>query len=65
MLKAKIFFMVGVVLLLLGGGSGIALFFRAISGATTRESEGATGVLWGLFLLGIVAGLILIGMTAD
>jgi len=51
---------VGAVLLLLGGGSGFALFARALKISDRFGDETNVGTLWGLFILGISAGLLLI-----
>ncbi len=51
---------VGTGLLLLGGGSGIALFARAMKISDKFGDETNVGTLWGLFILGISAGLLLI-----
>jgi hypothetical protein len=47
-------------LLLLGAVSGMALFARALKLSDRVGDETNVGTLWGLFLLGIIAGLILI-----
>ena len=51
---------VGGGLLLLGATSGMALFARALKLSDRVGDETNVGTLWGLFLLGIIAGLILI-----
>ncbi|MGI9257571.1 MAG: hypothetical protein ACR2QQ_01930 [Gammaproteobacteria bacterium] len=51
---------VGGGLLLLGAVSGMALFARALKLSDRVGDETNVGTLWGLFLLGIIAGLILI-----
>jgi hypothetical protein len=51
---------VGAVLLLLGAGSGFALFARALKISDRFGDETNVGTLWGLFILGISAGLFLI-----
>ncbi|HEY5623465.1 MAG TPA: hypothetical protein VIV14_06860 [Gammaproteobacteria bacterium] len=51
---------VGGGLLLLGAISGMALFARALKLSDRVGDETNVGTLWGLFLLGIIAGLILI-----
>ncbi|TLU65315.1 hypothetical protein FE810_08480 [Thalassotalea litorea] len=50
---------VGVCLLLLGGFSGIAIFIRALKISDKFGDETNVGSLWGLFMLGIAAGLLL------
>lgn len=58
--KYELIYIVGIGLLILGGVSGIALFFRAASGKE-KSSEGlGMGTLWGLFIIGILAGIIII-----
>jgi hypothetical protein len=51
---------VGSGLLLLGGLSGYALFTRALKVADKFGDETNIGTLWGLFILGLSAGLLLI-----
>jgi hypothetical protein len=51
---------VGVGLLLLGAASGYALFARALKLSDSYGDETNVGTLWGLFLLGISAGLLLV-----
>jgi hypothetical protein len=51
---------VGIGLLLLGGGSAYALFARAMKLSDRFGDETNVGTLWGLFLLGVSAGLFLI-----
>jgi hypothetical protein len=51
---------VGVALLLLGGISGYALFARAVKISDKFGDETNVGTLWGLFLLGLSAGLALL-----
>jgi hypothetical protein len=48
---------VGVGLLILGGVSGYALFARALKISDKFGDETNVGTLWGLFLLGVSAGL--------
>lgn len=55
--------LVGIGLLILGGASGAALFFRAIGGVDKEEHKSATGTLWGLFIIGMVGGIILVVVT--
>jgi len=50
----------GVVLLTLGGFSGIALFLRVLFGADKKEGEKGTSTLWGLFITGVIGGLFLV-----
>jgi hypothetical protein len=51
---------VGLSLLLLGGISGFALFARALKISDKFGDETNVGTLWGLFLLGLSAGLALL-----
>lgn len=51
---------VGGGLLLLGGVSGYALFARALKISDRFGDETNVGTLWGLFLLGLSAGLALL-----
>lgn len=51
---------VGAGLLLLGGVSGYALFARALKISDRFGDETNVGTLWGLFLLGLSAGLALL-----
>lgn len=57
-----IYVVVGICLLILSSVSGIALFMRAIgtSDSDYKREEGRRATLWGLFLVGLVAGLILV-----
>ena len=57
-----IFKYVGLGLLLLGGASGMALFIRAVIGKDSISQGPGIGTLWGLFIIGIIAGLILISI---
>lgn len=58
-----ILLIVGVCLLLLGGFSGLALFVRSLKLSDRFGDETNVGTLWGLFLLGIPAGLLLIWLA--
>jgi hypothetical protein len=51
---------VGTALLVLGGVSGYALFARALRISDKFGDETNVGTLWGLFLLGLSAGLALL-----
>jgi hypothetical protein len=51
---------VGAGLLLLGGFSGYALFARALKISDKFGDETNVGTLWGLFILRLSAGLLLI-----
>lgn len=52
--------LVGGGLLVLGGVSGYALFSRALRTADKVGDETNVGTLWGLFLLCLPAGLLLV-----
>ncbi|MES2208359.1 MAG: hypothetical protein V4525_16375 [Pseudomonadota bacterium] len=54
--------LVGIGLLILGGASAYALFARSLKStpAPTTGSDTNVGTLWGLFVLGLTLGLILI-----
>ena len=62
----SIFWMVGIALLVLSGAAGVALFLRAIgvSDADSKGEDARRGTLWGLFLVGLIAGLILVGIAS-
>jgi hypothetical protein len=57
--SASIFRIVGIVLLILGASSGLALFLRAVLNADTKEAEKATSTLWGLFIVGLIGGIVM------
>ncbi len=57
---AIVVLVVGSGLLLLGGLSGYALFTRALKVSDKFGDETNIGTLWGLFILGLSAGLLLI-----
>ncbi len=63
MTNYAIFRLLGLGLLILGGLSGIFLFLRAITGFEKASSKEATATLWGLFIIGVVAGIIIIAIT--
>ena len=52
-----IFRLLGIGLVLLGGASGIFLFVRAIIG------KPSIGTLWGLFIIGLASGIIILAST--
>lgn len=54
-----ILLIVGLGLLLLGTISGCALFIRALKVSDKFGDETNIGTLWGLFFLGLSAGLLL------
>ena len=51
---------IGIGLLLLGAISGYALLARALKASDKFGDETNIGTLWGLFILGISAGLLLV-----
>lgn len=55
-----ILLIVGLALLALGGISGGALFARAVKISDRFGDETNIGTLWGLFFLGLAAGLLMI-----
>ncbi len=59
-----IFYVVGIGLLLLGGASGIALFVRAVIGKEKISEGPGMGTLWGLFVTGILAGIVILATIA-
>jgi hypothetical protein len=61
---AFVLYVVGIGLLLLGGASGIALFVRAIGKNDSLAQGPGMTTLWGLFLIGLLAGLMLIAASA-
>jgi hypothetical protein len=56
----EIVFATGIVLLILGGRSGTALFLRVLFGADNKEGGKGTSTLWGLFITGVIGGLFLV-----
>jgi len=52
--------LVGFGLLLLGGGSGYGLFNRALKIPDKFGDEANVGTLWGLFIIGLSSGLLLV-----
>jgi hypothetical protein len=56
-----LFFVVGLGLTILGGFAGVALFLRAVR-AKEKDPAGQS-TLWGLFLAGIIGGLILLVLS--
>jgi len=53
----------GIILLILGGASGVALFVRAISGTDQDKTTSATATLWGIFIVGVLGGIIILAVT--
>lgn len=56
----QIFNIVGIGLISLGGLSGLALFLRAVLTRKKEFEEAGRSTLWGLFLFGVIGGIILI-----
>jgi len=54
---------VGIGLLVLGGALGIALFMRALTKNENLQHGPGVTTLWGLFLIGLLAGLMLIAAS--
>lgn len=61
---ATVLYIVGIGMLLLGGASGVALFLRAIGRNDTLAQGPGVTTLWGLFLIGLVGGLMLIAASS-
>lgn len=57
----EIFRFLGIIMLLIGLSSGVALFFLAVSGSDRLSKSKST--LWGLFLIGLVAGIIMVSIS--
>lgn len=55
--------LVGIGLVLLSGASGIALFLRAIGSNESQAQGPGMTTLWGLFLIGLITGLLLISVS--
>jgi hypothetical protein len=62
---STVLYIVGVGLLILGGSAGIALFVRAMAKNENMAQGPGMTTLWGLFLIGLVAGLMLIAASAQ
>jgi hypothetical protein len=60
---SSVLYVVGIGLLLLGGASGVALFIRAIGKNDSLAQGPGMTTLWGLFLIGLLAGLMLIAAS--
>ena len=58
-----VLYIVGKGMLILGGASGVALFLRAIGKNDSLAQGPGVTTLWGLFLIGLVAGLMLIAAS--
>jgi hypothetical protein len=61
---AWVLYIVGIGLLILGGAAGVALFVRAMAKNENMAQGPGMTTLWGLFLIGLVAGLMLIAASA-
>jgi hypothetical protein len=57
--------LVGIGLVLLGGASGVALFLQAIARNQNQAQGPGMTTLWGLFLIGLITGLMLIAASAN
>ncbi len=55
-----IFRLIGYGLIILGGASGLALFLRASLGREKISQGPGMSTLWGLFITGLAAGVLLI-----
>lgn len=55
----QVVYLIALMLLGLGGVAGIALFFRALGGQG-KDTPWGIGTLWGLFIVCVAGGLILI-----
>ena len=60
-----VLYVVGIGLLVLGGSAGVALFVRAMARNENLAQGPGMTTLWGLFLIGLVAGLMLIAASAQ
>jgi hypothetical protein len=60
-----VLYVVGIGLLVLGGSAGVALFVRAMAKNEHLAQGPGMTTLWGLFLIGLVAGLMLIAASAQ
>ncbi|MBU1707696.1 hypothetical protein KKG05_07565 [bacterium] len=58
-----IFRAIGLGLVSLGGLSGIVLFGRAALGKDKISEGPGIGTLWGLFIIGLVSGIIILAST--
>ena len=61
---AWVLYIVGIGLLILGGAAGVALFVRAMAKNDKMAQGPGMTTLWGLFLIGLLAGLMLIAASA-
>jgi hypothetical protein len=59
-----IFRALAIVLLSLSAASGVALFAKAVTG-TSRIPEKGVSTLWGLFLIGLVVGIIILAAAGS
>lgn len=63
MTSREIIRIIGVLLLVLGSVSGVALFIRAVVGDHKISEGPGIATLWGLFVVGMLAGIIIIAST--
>ncbi|GAH03622.1 unnamed protein product [marine sediment metagenome] len=63
MQKHTIFNFIGIGLLVLGGISGFSLFIRAVVGKEKFSEGWGIGTLWGLFIIGLVAGITILAIS--
>ena len=57
--------LVGIGLVLLSGASGVALFLRSITGNGSQAQGPGMTTLWGMFLIGLITGLLLISVSSS
>jgi len=57
--------LVGIGLVLLSGASGVALFLRSITSNGSQAQGPGMTTLWGLFLIGLITGLLLISVSSS
>lgn len=56
----RVIFFLGIGLLILSGGSAVALFLKAIGSKDSSREQLGRGTLWGLFTVGLLMGLFLL-----
>ena len=59
-MKYELIRLVGRFLLVLGGASGVVLFLRALVGRDKISEGPGMNTLWGLFVVGLVCGILII-----
>jgi len=57
--------LVGIGLVLLSRASGVALFLRSITANGSQAQGPGMTTLWGLFLIGLITGLLLISVSSS